>query len=171
MFDRVQIYCDELGVTHGTTHRRKQWIETFKWDGKAWESTPPPRSRLSGGDEAEVLHRTSEVAVTTEGEAFGYAYRVLRLKTRRFGQPPSRIFNGYEVLKVAINLRNGEELQAELGDDYRIDHRTYEMRCPCGKTLPVRRERLHRILDQVRTSGATDELSLSLLERAVQHHP
>lgn len=168
MVDQVQIYCDEPGAFHGTTRRRKHRIETFEWNGERWESEPPERARQSGGHGSEVLHRTSEVAITTCGEAIGYAYRVVPWSTRRFGPAPSRVLNGYEVVKVAIDLSTGAELQAELGDNYRIDHRTYEMRCPCGKALPVRRERLHRILDQVQTSGVTGELSLSLLEQAVQ---
>lgn len=166
--DQVRIYCDKPGAFHGTKDRRKHWIETFEWDGKAWESMPPERSRHSDNHDAEVLHRTSEVAITTDGEAFGYAYRVWPWQTRRFGPAPSRTLNGFEILKVAINLRTGAQLQAELGDDYTISHRTYEMRCPCRESLPVRRERLHRILDQVRISGVPGELSLSLLERAVQ---
>jgi hypothetical protein len=168
--DQVQIYCDEPGAVHGTTQRHKHWIETFEWNGQTWESKPPERSRQSGGHGSEVLHRTSEVAITTCGEAIGYAYRVVPWSSRRFGPAPSRVHNGYEVVKVAIDLSTGAQLQAELGDDYYIDHSTYEMRCPCGKSLSVRRERLHRILDQVRTSGVTGELSLSLLERAVQDH-
>lgn len=170
MVDQVRIYCDEPGVFHGTTHRRKHWIETFAWDGEKWESMPPERSRRSDGHDAEVLHRTSEVAVTTDGEAFGYAYRVWPWQSRRFGPAPSRTLNGFEVMKVAINLRTGAQLQAELGDDYTISHSTYQMRCPCGEPLAVRRERLHRLLDQVRTSGVTGVLSLSQLDQALRDY-
>lgn len=168
MTDTIRIYCAELGRFHGTANPRRQQIETFRKVGNSWQTSPPPRSRVPSGESSEILHRTSEVAVTTDGDAVGYAFRYAPLGPRRWGRAPTLTAHGREVIKVAIDLRTGTEMQADLGQDYMIDHVTYEMKCPCKSKADPGKQMLMRILDAVASSGEPPELSLEQLRTFIR---
>lgn len=172
MIDTIKFYCAEPGPIHGISKPRPQWIDTFRKLGTfCWQTVPPERTRLGSRTSSEILHRTSEVAITTDGVALRYAYKYVPTGAQKWGGDSPLEVRGREIMKVPIDLRTGREYEAELGTDYWIDHVTYEMRCRCGKSVPARRERLHRILDRLRATGLTDSLSLAQLELALQVAP
>lgn len=168
MNEQIRIYCAEPGAFHGRPAPRPHWIDTFQRTNGSWETVPPTRARARAQSKGEVLHRTSEVAVTTEGEALRYAFKYSPSVGKRWGGTSLEAVNDREVIKVAIDLRTGAEHEAQRELDYQIDHVTYEMRCPCGTTVSVRRERLHPMLDKVAAADPGRELPLSLLEQFMQ---
>lgn len=169
MNDTIRFYCAEPGQFHGYTNPRPQWIDTFQRAGRGrWQTVPPERSQARPEGRGEILHRTSEVAITTEGAALRYAYKYTPLSTsRRRGASPLEV-KDRSIMKVPIDLRTGSEYQAELGDDYSIDHITFEMRCRCGKSVSTRSHRLYGVLDRLSAADVTGSLSLTQLERILQ---
>lgn len=168
MSEQIRIYCAEPGAFHGGPTPRPHWIDTFLRTNGSWRIVPPSRARARPQSQGEILHRTSEVAVTAEGEALRYAFKYSPTIGKRWGGTSHEVVNDREVIKVAIDLRTGAEHEAQLEQDYQIDHVTYEMRCPCGKKVSVRRERLHPMLDKVAAADPGKGLSLSLLEQFMQ---
>lgn len=168
MTDTIRIYCAEPGRVHGSVNPRRQQIETFRKVGNWWQTVPPPRSRVPTGKSSEILHRTSEVAVTTDGFAVGYAFKYAPLGPRRWRRAPALTEQGRAVMRVAIDLRNGTAMQAEQGDDYTIDHVTYEMNCRCGSQADLSKSLLMLILDAVASSGEPPELSLEQLRTFIR---
>ena len=168
MSEQIRIYCAEPGDFHGRVTPRKQWIDTFQRTESSWETAPPSRAKAKPESKGEILHRTSEVALTTEGEALAYAFKYSPTTGRRWGRSPRMPVHGRDIVRVAIDLQTGAEYEADQGQDYQIDHVTYEMRCRCGKAFAVRRERLHWILDQLAHNHLGDEVALSDLEQIVQ---
>lgn len=170
MTDQIRIYCAEPGNFHGLAAPRRQWIETFQRSAYSWETAPPSRARANPESKGEILHRTSEVAVTTNEEAMAFAFKFSPTTGNRWGSAQRKTAYGQDIVRVAIDLQTGAEYEADLGQDFTIDHVTYEMRCRCGKSVALRRERLHPILDKLALSPAWSEFSLSQLEQIAQMH-